>query len=496
MICDNMMYNWLDGGCVMKNKPNILFILADDIGWMDLGCMGSGFYETPNLDKLASEGAMFKNAYASCPVCSPTRASIMTGKYPARTGITNFIGGNAKGYLLDAQYNDHIRDNEKTLPEELKEGGYSTWHVGKWHLAGRYDRPDSFKANHYPDKHGFDLNIAGCEAGMPHNGYFAPWKLKNIEEGDNNEYLPDRLTDEAIKLIKSSKGTGKPFFLNMWYYLVHIPLEAKMEYVEYFKKKKSDLSLDKEIEFEEGDFFPCEHKKDKRILRRLVQSDCTYAAMIKSLDENIGRLMEALKETGQYDDTIIFFTSDNGGLSSAEGSPTCNKPLSEGKGWMYDGGVREPLIIKWKDKIKAGTGIDEVTISMDFYPTILEMAGLESEKQTDGISLCDVLTCKTPRLDRKAVFWHYPHYPNQGGTPGSAVRMGRYKLIEFYETGNYELYDLENDIGEKMNLVSVKPEIANEMIKLLKEWKSSVCAKIPGKNPDFSPWSRNHTELI
>jgi arylsulfatase A-like enzyme len=282
----------------------------------------------------------------------------------------------------------------------------------------------------------------------------------------------------------------------MWYYLVHIPLEAKKEYVEYFEKKKRDLSLDKEVEFEKGDFFPCEHKKDKRIIRRLIQSDCVYAAMIKSLDENIGRLFDALKETGQYDDTIIFFTSDNGGLSSAEGSPTCNKPLSEGKGWMYDGGVREPLIIKWKDNIKAGTSIDEMAISMDFYPTILAMAGMESEKQTDGLSLCRILKKETHKLNRKAVFWHYPHYGNQGGTPGSAVRMGKYKLIEFYEPGRYELYDLENDIGEEEDLISQKPDIAKEMIELLNEWKASVCAKTPGKNPDFIPWSRNHTELI
>ncbi len=478
----------------MSKKPNILFILADDLGWVDLGCMGSVFYETPNIDKLASEGALFKNAYASCPVCSPTRASILTGKYPARTGITNFIGGNAKGYLIGSPYTDHIDKNEKTLADELKNGGYDTCHVGKWHLAGRYDRSDSFKRSHYPDKHGFDVNIAGFEAGMPHNGYFAPWELKNIEEGKEGEYLPDRITDEAIKLIKS-KG-DKPFFLNLWYYLVHIPLEAKKEYVEYFQKKKEYLSLDKETEFEEGDFFPCEHKKDKKILRRLIQSDCTYAAMVKSLDENIGRVIKALKETGQYDETVIFFTSDNGGLSTAEGSPTCNKPLSEGKGWMYDGGVREPLIIKWKDKIKPGTGMDEITISMDLYPTMLEMAGIESKKDHDGLSLCPILEGEREKMDRKAIFWHYPHYPNQGGTPGSAIRMGKYKLIEFYETGNYELYNLEEDPGEKNNLINELNSVSEEMIDLLEKWKIDVKAKIPERNNDFVPWSDNHSELI
>ena len=207
----------------MNRTPNIVFILADDLGWKDLGCMGSSFYETPNMDRLAREGIRFTDAYAACPVCSPTRASIMTGKYPANVGVTNFIGGHARGYLISAPYSDHISHEEKTIPGELVDAGYSTWHVGKWHLAGRYDRSDEFKRSHYPDGHGFDVNIAGCEAGMPHHGYFSPWMIKNLQDGKDGEYLPDRLTDEAIQLIK--KRGDKPFFLNLH---IHVHVWANM----------------------------------------------------------------------------------------------------------------------------------------------------------------------------------------------------------------------------------------------------------------------------
>lgn len=479
----------------MNKKPNIIFILADDLGWKDLGCMGSSFYETPNLDRLAREGMRFTDAYAACPVCSPTRASIMTGLYPASVGITNFIGGNASGYLVSAPYSDHIEHSEKTLAEELRSTGYSTWHIGKWHLAGRYDRSSDFKEDHYPDKHGFDINIAGCEAGMPHHGYFSPWMLNNLNDGEKGDYLPDRLTDEAIKLIKSRNN--KPFFLNLWYYLVHVPVEAKREYIEYFQKKKTDLSLNDVEEFEIGDYFPCEHKKDKRIVRRLVQSDCTYAAMIKSLDENIGKLIDTLKSEGLYDDTIIFFTSDNGGLSTAEGSPTCNKPLSEGKGWMYEGGTREPLIVKWDGRIIPGSICRTPVTSPDFYPTICEIAGIGDYKSGDGLSFVRLLEDgKDSYLNERPIFWHYPHYANQGGTPGTSVRKGRYKLIQFYEYDKYELYDIVSDPGETEDISGDMADTFIELKDLLDKWKLSVEAKIPEKNPDFIPWSKCHSELI
>jgi arylsulfatase A-like enzyme len=419
----------------------------------------------------------------------------MTGKYPANVGVTNFIGGHAKGYLISAPYADHIKHEEKTVAGELVDAGYSTWHVGKWHLAGRYDRSDEFKKSHYPDGHGFDVNIAGCEAGMPHHGYFSPWMIKNLQDGKDGEYLPDRLTDEAIKLIK--KRGDKPFFLNLWYYLVHVPIEAKPEYIEYFQKKKKDLSLDMVEEFETGDFFPCEHKKDKRIIRRLIQSDPVYAAMLKSLDENIGRLIETLKDEGIYDDTVIFFTSDNGGLATAEGSPTCNKPLNEGKGWMYEGGTREPLIVKWNGRIRPGSICRTPVSSPDFYPTLCEIAGCTDYKKGDGKSLVRLLEdCEDLSLNERPLFWHYPHYANQGGTPGSSIRKGRYKLIHFYEGDRLELYDLISDPGEKQNLFKDMPDIAENLKIMLDEWKISVEAKIPERNSSFVPWSECHSELI
>ncbi len=479
----------------MNKNPNIVFILADDLGWKDLSCMGSSFYETPNLDRLAREGMRFTDAYAACPVCSPTRASIMTGLYPATVGITNFIGGHAKGYLVSTPYADHIKHDEKTIAEEIKSAGYSTWHVGKWHLAGRYDRSDEFKKSHYPDEHGFDVNIAGCEAGMPHHGYFSPWMIKNLTEGKDGDYLPDRLTDKAINLIKN-RG-NKPFYLNLWYYLVHVPIEAKKEDIEYFKKKKADLSLDDVEEFKIGDFFPCEHKKDKRIVRRLVQSDCTYAAMLKSLDENIGKLINTLKDEGIYDNTVIFFTSDNGGLSTAEGSPTCNKPLNEGKGWMYEGGTREPLIVKWDGRIIPGSICQTPVTSPDFYPTLCEIAGVTDYKKGDGRSLVRLLEDSNDAyINERPIFWHYPHYANQGGTPGSSVRKGRYKLIQFYEYNKYELYDVVNDPGETNNIYRDRSDIVAELKDLLENWKLAVEARIPQRNPDFVPWSKCHSELI
>ncbi len=480
---------------IMSKKPNILFILADDLGWMDLSCMGSGFYETPNLDRLAREGMRFTNAYAACPVCSPTRASIMTGMYPASIGVTNYIGGHSKGYLISAKYKDHISHNEKTIAEELKNTGYSTWHVGKWHLAGRYTRSEEFKRSHYPENHGFEVNIAGCDAGMPHHGYFSPWLIKNLEDKKDGEYLPDRLTDEAIKLIRNRND--KPFFLNLWYYLVHTPIEAKQEYIKYFENKKTELSLGEVQEFEIGDFFPCEHKKDKRIVRRIVQSDTVYAAMIKSLDENIGRLITTLKEEDLYEDTIIIFTSDNGGLATAEGSPTCNKPLSEGKGWIYEGGTREPLIVKWDGRILPGSICHTYVTSPDFYPTICEIVEKTEYKRGDGKSLVKLLEENEDlSLSERPIFWHYPHYANQGGTPGSSVRKGKFKLIEFYEGNRYELYDLKNDPSEKQNIYGDRSDIAQELKKILEEWKIGVEAQIPEKNADFTPWSECHSELI
>ena len=456
-------------------QPNIIFILIDDLGWTDVGCYGSSFYETPNIDRLASEGMHFTDAYAACPVCSPTRASILTGKYPATLGLTNFIGGQAKGKLIDAPYVKELPLTEKNIAQALKEGAYNTYHVGKWHLG---EEP------YWPEHQGFDVNVAGCNLGVPIGGYFSPYHNPRLKDGPRREYLTDRLTSEAIELIKTNGD--EPFFIYLAYYAVHIPIQVPREYKLKYKEKAKNLGLDKKKTYEEGPLFPCEHKKNMRIKRRLVQSDPAYAGMVEKLDENIGRLLRALEELGKDEETIIIFTSDNGGLATAEGSPTCNTPLSEGKGWMYEGGTRESLIIKWPGKIKPGSKSNTPVTSPDFYPTLLEMAGLNliPEQHRDGVSLMPLLK-ESGNLNREAIFWHYPHYGNQGGTPGSSIRAGDYKLIEFFEDNHVELYNLRDDISENNDLSEKQPEKTEELKQLLWEWRENIEAKIPKPNPEY-----------
>ena len=462
-------------------RPNLVFILIDDLGWRDLACYGSSFYETPNLDRLAAEGMSFTDAYAACPVCSPTRASILTGKYPATVGVTDWIDWGlgihpCRGRLVDAPYVDHLPLEEKSLAVALKEAGYNTWHVGKWHLGGE---------PYLPENHGFDVNVGGCHWGSPLNGYFSPYDIPGLENGPQGEYLTDRLTTEAVRLIENNDG--KPFFLNLWYYSVHIPIQARQEYIEKFEAKARAMGLDRVDPFQVDDFFPCEHKKDERIVRRLIQSDPAYAAMVYSLDENVGRLLTALERTGQAKNTVVVFTSDNGGLATAEGSPTSNAPLSEGKGWMYEGGTREPLIVHWSGVVEPGSACPVPVTSPDFYPTLLDVAGLDPlpEQHQDGVSLVPFLK-GADSLDRGAIFWHYPHYGNQGGTPGSSVRAGDYKLIEFFEDRHLELYNLKEDIGEEHNLAEAEPALRGELGAMLVDWREQVQARIPEPNPDHA----------
>jgi arylsulfatase A-like enzyme len=456
-------------------RPNVLFILIDDLGWRDLSCTGSEFYETPNIDRLAAAGMTFTNAYASCPVCSPTRASIMTGKYPARIPITNHIPGRPRGLLLSPDYLNHLPLSETTLASALKEHDYQTWHVGKWHLGG----PQA-----YPEKHGFDVNVGGCSWGMPKMGYFSPWGIETLPDSQPGEYLTDRLTDDALQLLQN-RDRERPFFLNLWYYSVHIPIQAKPEIIQKYEEKAKRLGLDQEDPFEIGENFPCEHKRDKHVIRRLFQSDPVYAAMIETLDTNIGRVLDWLEEHGLADDTLVVFTSDNGGLSSSEGSPTCNAPLAEGKGWLYEGGVREPLLVRWPGQIAAGSTCAEPVTSPDFYPTILEALGLPllPKQHVDGVSFLPAL--RGEPFTRGPVYWHYPHYSNQGGTPGCAIRNGQWKLIQFFEYGNRELFDLEKEPEEDRNLAQRLPEKTEELATQLADWLRDVDARIPPPNPDW-----------
>jgi len=457
-------------------RPNFIFILIDDMGWMDLGCYGSSFYETPHLDRLAAGAMRFTDAYASCPVCSPTRASIMTGKYPATVQITNYIPGSETGRLLAVPYLHHLPLEEKTVARALGEAGYETWHIGKWHLG---NEPYS------PVDHGFDVNIGGSGVGWPRR-YFSPYQNDNLADGPEGEYLTDRLTDEAIGLIR---GRGeRPFFLNLWHYAVHTPIAAPDCYVEKYERKAAALGLDKRDPFEIGEHFPSEHRKEHRVTRRRFQSDPVYAGMVENVDENVGRLLQTLEDEGIAEDTVVIFTSDNGGLATSEGSPTCNAPLSEGKGWMYEGGTREPLIVRWPGVTEPGSACSVPVTSTDFYPTMLEIAGLDPmpEQHTDGVSIVPLLK-GAALLGRDAIFWHYPHYGNQGGTPGCSVRAGDYKLIEFFEDGHVELYNLSEDAGEDNDLAEAEPEIAERLRTMLHDWLDQVGAKIPEPNPDYVP---------
>lgn len=453
-----------------RSRPNIVLIVVDDLGWSDLSCSGSDFYETPRIDGLASRGLFYRNAYAAAPVCSPTRASLLSGKYPARVGVTQYIGGHGVGRLADVPYFRELPENEFSLARALSAGGYRTWHVGKWHLG---------PVRCWPENHGFDLNIGGCQAGKP-STYWSPYHLPTLIDGPDGEYLTDRLTDEAVRLIRQSDE--QPFFLNLWHYTVHIPIEAPADLVAKYQAKAQRMGRATEA-LEEGEEMPAWHLRGERVRRRHVQSHPGYAAMIENLDDNVGRVIDALSDRGVLDNTILVFTSDNGGLSTAESSPTSNRPLAEGKGWMTDGGVRVPFIVSWPAGALSTGSTDAVLTSPDLYPTLLAAAGLDPrpDQHVDGVNVLD--HWRTGAGDRGPVFWHYPHYSNQGGTPGAAVRDGALKLIRFYEDGHEELYDLEQDVGEDHDLAQVRPADRRRLASALDGWIADVGAILPQPNP-------------
>jgi arylsulfatase A-like enzyme len=469
------------------NRPNVLFLLVDDLGWKDVGCFGSEFYETPNIDALAGESMRFTDGYASCPVCSPTRASILTGKYPASLGLTNYIDWHwrihpRKGKLIDAPYIRQLPHDQRTLAEAFGSHGWRTAHVGKWHLG-----PEA----HYPQHHGFETNIGGCEWGLPMHGYFSPWRIPGVDDSPEGTYLTDYLTDAAIRWIDSEDD--RPFFLNLWYYAVHTPIQAKRELVEKYRKKAEKLGLaDRDPnEFLALDAFDPDQKRE--ILVRTIQSYPAYAAMVETLDENIGKIIAHLKGTGQWNNTITVFTSDNGGLSSGRnGGVTSNAPLLAGKGWMYEGGTRVSTIVRAPGITEPGSTCDQAITSPDFYPTLLDAADLplEPAHHTDGVSLRPLLR-GDGRLKRDAIFWHFPHYSNMANRPGCSVRMGHYKLIEFFEDGHLELYNLREDIGENHNLAEQEPERRDMMMARLQAWKEQVCARIPRPNPEWPGGGEN-----
>jgi arylsulfatase A-like enzyme len=468
-------------------KPNVIFILLDDYGYTDLGCYGSKFYETPNIDQLASEGLRFTDAYAACPVSSPTRAALMTGKYPVNTGVTDWIPGRqasspglAEDRFLSQPFNTKLDLEETTIAEALKANGYATMISGKWHLG-----EDSL---FWPEKQGFDVNKGGYSKGSPNrsttsNGYFSPYGNPRLEDGPVGEYLTDRQTDEAIKFIEDKKD--EPFFVYLSYYAVHNPMQGKEELIKYYQARADSMGLTEIEPFTtEKEWIKLAPKGNFK--ERTIQSYAVYAAMIFSVDENLGKLFEKLRELKIDKNTIIIFTSDNGGLSTSEGSPTTNFPLRVGKGWLYEGGIREPLIIK-APMIITQSGVSDVPVStIDFFPTILELTGtsLEGYNNIDGISILPVL--KSGEIINRPLFWHYPHYSNQGGDPGSAVRLGNFKLIDNFETGKQELYNLKDDISELNDLSAQNPDKTSELYGLLNEWRLKTGAKMMDPNPEWN----------
>jgi arylsulfatase A-like enzyme len=446
----------LGGTARAADRPNVVLILCDDLGWADLGCYGSTYHKTPHLDRLAASGVRFTDAYAACPVCSPTRASLLTGRYPQRYNLTDWLPGRpdrSDQKLLRPKINQQLPLDEITVAEALKPAGYVSGHVGKWHLGGK---------GFGPEQQGFAVNVAGDHTGTARS-YFAPFKSKDgtfmpgLEKAPDGEYLTDRLTAEAEMFIDDHRDG--PFFLYLAHYAPHIPLRARPEIEKKYK--------------------PGKHGE---------QGNPAYAAMLESLDDGVGRVLKKLDDLKLAERTIVVFTSDNGGLATLEGSdraPTFNGPLREGKGYLYEGGIRVPLIVRWPGVTKAGTTCTVPVSSIDFFPTTLEACGAKSEAKVDGVSLVPLL--KGGEVKRDALYWHYPHYANQGSRPGGAVRAGRYKLIEFYEDGRRELYDLGKDVSETRNLVEDRPEVAKELAAKLDAWRKDVGARMMTANPDYVP---------
>ncbi len=449
-------------------QTNFVFILADDLGWTDLGCYGSGFYQTPNLDGLAASGMKFNQAYAACQVCSPTRASILTGKYPQRVGITDYIspnGGNQpeqwkrKTKMLPAPYRDHLALEEITIAEKLKAAGYATFFGGKWHLGSE---------GFWPEDQGFDVNMGGIERGGPYGGkkYFSPYGNPRLPDGPDGEHLPDRLATETAKFIAANKD--KPFLAYLSFYSVHTPLIAREDLKQKYEELKTRMRFAGPIWGTEG---------ERKL--RLVQEHAVYAAMVEAMDLAVGKVLKSLDDNGVADNTVVIFMSDNGGLSTSEGHPTSNLPLRGGKGWIYEGGIREPMIVRAPGMTKAGSSCEQYVTSVDFYPTLLELSGLPADDrpEVDGKSFVSLLS--GGELNRGPIFWHYPHYGNQGGSPSAAVRDGNWKLIQWLEEDRYSLYNIADDLGEQHDVADIHPEVVGKLKASLTRWQQDVGAKFP-----------------
>jgi len=451
---------------VAARPPNVILIVVDDLGWADLGCYGADLHETPNIDALARQGMRFTDAYAASPICSPTRASIMTGKYPARLRMTIWYEASQEKppsdrLLVPPRTRGNLPLGELTIAEKLRDRGYLTAHIGKWHLGD---------AAHYPEVHGFDLNIGGTFWGAP-SMFFYPYRgrwsrseeiryVPHLEFGHEGEYLTDRLTDEALRVIQ--RAGEKPFFLHLAYHSVHTPIEAPGADVERFAAK---------------------------VQPGLNHQNPTYAAMVASVDRNVGRVLTKLAETGNSQDTIVLLTSDNGGFINVHRGQrvTNNSPLRSGKGSLYEGGVRVPLIVRWLGVTPAGTQCTEPVVSTDLHATVDVMTDPDGKNlAVDGLSLAPLLEDPQTSLDREAIYFHYPHYyPTT--TPVGAVRAGKWKLLEYFEDRRIELYNLESDVGEQTNLAKQHADVAHALREKLHTWRNELNAQMPQPNKDATP---------
>ncbi len=430
---------------VAEPGSNVIVVLIDDMGWKDLSCQGSDLYETPHIDRLAASGMRFTTAFSACTVCSPTRAALMTGQYPARLHLTDWIAGHHRPHakLLPPDWTKHLPLEEVTVAERLKAKGYATASIGKWHLGGK---------EHEPEHQGFDVNLGGTAKGQPPS-YFSPYRIATLPDGPEGEYLTDREAAEAVAFIESHRD--RPFFIYLPHHGVHTPLQAKPEVANTYAAKRPGIP----------------------------PKLATYAAMVKSVDDSVGRILEALDRLGIRDRTAIFFTSDNGGQASI----TDMLPLRAGKGSAYEGGVRVPFIVSWPGVTQPGSTSDVPVITPDIPATILDLtgAGIEPGQPIDGQSLAPLLRGGT--LARKAIYWHYPHYHPGGATPHSAIRAGNWRLVHFYEDGRDELYDLAADPGETTDLAVPQPAKAAGLRTTLDRWLTDVDGQMPTPNPDADP---------
>ncbi|MEO1528558.1 MAG: sulfatase [Planctomycetota bacterium] len=435
-----------------NEPPNIVLIMADDLGWKDLHCYGNDRLDTPNIDRLAEEGLLFTDAYAAAPVCTPTRAALMTGESPARLNITNHAGGHPPNFrkpgtnLVTPIWQRYLPLERVTLAEQLKQAGYATGFVGKWHLSHRPNKATSPTEQELrPEHQGFDLNVGGCRFGGPPS-YFSPYRIPNLETSEDGEYLPDRCAEECVRYITSSENNDQPYFLCWWNYSVHYPFQAPKELIAKYEKRKGP-----------GIENP------------------TYAAMIEGMDAAIGKLMQAIDNGEHRRETLVIFTSDNGPFAANV------KPLRAEKGYLYEGGIRVPMIIRWPGHVTAGRTTSTPVVTMDIHATILDVAKVRSDSSNtpDGLSLSPLLEGKSD-LDRNSLYFHYPNYAfHKRNRLASAVRSGDYKLIRFYDDDSIELYNLKDDIGESQNLVATMPEKAEQLRSELSAWLEKTNASQP-----------------